>query len=243
MVISKAKDAVGTFLIGVDDAGRGPVIGPMVLAGCLITPDLEKELKELGVTDSKLLTRKKREQLVGLIKEKSIAHHAHAITPSEIDTGMGIGLNLNEVEALATGIVINNLIEQVKKECKKIKIIVDCPSTNLVSWKECLMGYVEHKDNDVELDVECSHKADLKYPIVSAASIIAKVTRDAKIEELKKKIGLDFGSGYPADPKTRKFLAKYVNDEKIKKARIFRESWSTWRKAKEGLSQRKLPDY
>jgi ribonuclease HII len=190
--------------------------------------------------DSKMLTAKKRRELEKIIKEKSIAFHTHIISPSEIDTGMGTGLNLNEVEALASGVIINNLLEKVKKQDKKVKIFIDCPSVNLDSWKKCLMGYVDNK----EADIECAHKADVKYPVVSAASIIAKVTRDAEIEKLKEKLGVDFGSGYPADPKTKKFLKiNHSNPEYKTKNRIFRETWATYRNAVKAKAQMKLPDY
>ena len=224
------------FLLGIDEAGRGPVIGPMVLAGCLITPELEKELVELGVVDSKLLTRKKRERLFKTIKEKAMHYKTHLVTPSEIDTGMGTGLNLNEVEALAAGIVINSLVKNIKDK-KNIQLIVDCPSVNTNAWKKTLQSYLNNSD----LNIVCKHKADVEHPVVSASSILAKVTRDSEIKKLKKKIGVDFGSGYPVDPKTRKFVKS--NHHKYKKEGIFRESWSTYRNAENAKSQMKLPDY
>jgi ribonuclease HII len=91
------------------------------------------------------------------------------------------------------------------------------------------MGYV--KDKKLEPKIVCEHKADFNYPVVSAASILAKVTRDAEIEKIKQQIGLDFGSGYPSDPNTVAFLQKHVLD--FKKERIFRESWSTWQTARD----------
>ena len=78
------------LIIGIDDAGRGCLIGNMVLAGCLMTPKIESELKKLGAKDSKLLTPKNREGLAKIIKEKVIDFHVFMATPVEIDTGMGI---------------------------------------------------------------------------------------------------------------------------------------------------------
>lgn len=225
------------LLLGIDDAGRGPVIGPMVLAGCLIPAEMEKEFAELGVMDSKLLTRKKRQILEKVIKEKAISHYAHLITPSEIDTGYGQGLNLNEVEALATGVIINTLIDNLKKIPEKLKIIIDCPSVNIKKWVEILKKYVKYEN----LEINASHKADFLYPVVSAASIIAKVTRDAEIEKIKKEIGIDFGSGYPADPKTKSFLKKHFND--FKKNNIFRTSWQTYQEVVKKLEQSTFADY
>lgn len=238
------------LLLGIDDAGRGPVIGPMCLAGCILDRETEQELKKEGVMDSKMLTPKKREQLVKLIKEKAISFHTELVSPSEIDTGMGIGLNLNEVEALQASIIINQLVSKLKKDktegTNELKIIIDCPSINTESWKDCLIQFLIKENKDYKnLNISCKHKADVKFPVVSAASIIAKTTRDFEIEKLKHQLGVNFGSGYPADPVTIDFLKKNINDERIKKARIFRESWSTYQNAKlnKNIKQTRLPDY
>jgi ribonuclease HII len=216
------------YLLGVDDAGRGPVIGPMLLCGTLIEADKEKYFRDIGAKDSKLLTPLQREKLAEIIKKEVKMFRTKIITPSEIDTGMGIGLNLNLVEALACGSIINEITEHLSEEEKKnTKIILDCPSINTSGWKNQLLEYVKDK----KLDIHCEHKADFNHVVVSAASIIAKVTRDGEIEKIKEQIGIDFGSGYPSDPNTKNFLREHVND--FKKERIFRESWQTWRSARD----------
>ena len=87
--------------LGIDDAGRGPVIGPMVIAGCLLDEKAEKKLKDLGVRDSKLLTHKRRVFLSEKIKELAESYEVVAIFPDEIDSKNGDGRKLNEVEAIA----------------------------------------------------------------------------------------------------------------------------------------------
>ena len=219
------------LVLGIDDAGRGPCVGPMCLAGVMIRQENEKSLKDEGVADSKLLTPKRRESLVDFIKSKSLSTFYQLITPIEIDTGFGMGLNLNEVEALAAANIINNLTQKLSQEQKEtLKIILDCPSINTSGWKKQLMRYV--KEKSLEKNIVCEHKADFHYPVVSAASIIAKTTRDAEIEKIKKLIGIDFGSGYPSDPQTIDFLKKEATNPKFKG--IFRESWSTWQNAARG---------
>lgn len=228
------------LILGIDDAGRGPVIGPMILAGCLFRKEDEAELKELGVADSKILFRKKRERMVKVIKKKAIAWATQKATPAEIDTGMGTGLNLNQVEALEAGLIINELTKGISKsERVHLRIVIDCPSSNPRGWTNQLMEYVDDKN----LNISCEHKADRDHVVVAAASIVAKVKRDDEMEKLKKLIGVDCGSGYPADPKTKDFLKKHIND--FKAERIFRESWSTFQSAKEAYKtkQAKLPDY
>jgi len=235
---SPIQENLGCLVLGIDDAGRGPVIGPMLLSGCILNKEIEEEFKELGVNDSKLLTKKKRERIVNTIKEKSIAFNSQIITPVEIDTGMGTGLNLNQVEALACGAIVNNLTKDLTKEqLSNLKIVIDCPSNNPEGWKKQLMEYVK----DHGLAISCEHKADVNHVSVAAASIISKVTRDDKIKEIHELIGIDFGSGYPNDPKTKKFLREHVND--FAEHHIFRETWATFQNAKQGLNQTKLPDY
>lgn len=231
-------EEMNQIVLGIDDAGRGPVIGPMVLSGCIISKQVEEELKELGVADSKTLTRKKREMLENLIHEKSIGWSTKMATPAEIDTGMGIGLNLNQVEAMMAAAIITELVNKLSEEQKNnLRIVIDCPSNNTEGWKAQLLGYLEKK----KLNISCEHKADRDHISVGAGSILSKVTRDKEVDKLKEKIGIDFGSGYPSDPKTKAFLEKHVHD--FKEERIFRESWATFQNAKEGKKQAKLPDY
>ena len=85
--------------LGIDDAGRGPVMGPMILAACLLTLESERELRKLGVKDSKIITQKRREFLETKIKEKAETYEIAIIYPNEIDSTNAQGLKLNELEA------------------------------------------------------------------------------------------------------------------------------------------------
>ena len=187
--------------------------------------DLDK-LKELNVKDSKLLTRSQREsiykKLISFVKYKTII-----TKPKEIDDVLeSEDLNLNWFEAIKIAEIINEL--------KPDKVYIDCPSTNIPAYK----NYIE-KLLTVKTEIILSHKADLKYPVVGAASIIAKVIRDNEIEKIKKKIGIDFNSGYPSDVITQKFLKKYWK----KYPEIFRKSWATYRNVANLSKQRKLGDF
>ena len=148
---------------------------------------------------------------------------------------MGKGLNLNQVEAMAAAGIINDLTKDLSITQKSgLKIIIDCPSINTEGWKRQLMNYVREKE--LEPKIICEHKADFNYPVVSAASILAKVTRDTEIEKIKLELGEDFGSGYPNDPKTKLFLERNIRNPKLKG--IFRESWATFQNAKAKLYDR-----
>jgi len=219
------------LILGLDDAGRGPVIGNMVLAGVLITRKQEKFLKENNVKDSKLLSHHERIRLSKLINENSIGSYITESTPKEIDTSITTGTNLNTLEAKKMAEAINSLNN--KKD--KIRVVIDCPSVNLIAWRSTLLNFIEHPQN---LLVKCEHKADLNYTAVSAASILAKVRREEGIKDLKKKIKVDFGSGYPADPVTIKFLKE--RGLKYRKHGIIRETWQTWKNLYGENNQKKL---
>lgn len=218
------------LILGIDDAGRGPVIGPMVLAGCIISEELEKELRILGVKDSKQLTPRRREFLAKEIKSKAKAYKVILISPQTIDKSKEKGLKLNELEARACAKIINFL----NKESEKIKVIVDCPSTSISKWADYLKLHIENLSN---LEIFCEHKADRNHIAVSAASILAKSAREREVEKLKQAHG-DIGSGYPSDPKTKEFLALNKNNSKTKG--LFRETWSTWKNASKDSFQKKL---
>jgi len=192
-------EAAEMLMAGLDDAGRGAAIGPLAVAGVLIDEERYPKLLELRVKDSKLLTPEKRRELEVKIKKITLKHQVLLIAPAKVDyfvsrkpeTG-----GLNRLEAYAMAEIIDLLRPDVA--------YVDASDISTERFKRYIAEKVGSK---VKLVVE--HKADSKYPIVSAASILAKVARDAAIEDLKRKYG-DLGSGYMADPKTVRFLREYL---------------------------------
>jgi ribonuclease HII len=219
------------FELGIDDAGRGPVIGPMVLAGCLIDDKAATKFKKLGVRDSKQLTSKRREFLAEKIKEEAEAFEVVLTDAEEINKKQDSGTNLNGIEALKAAKIINKL----NKGDNKIRVILDCPSTSLVKWRDVLMTKIKNLSN---LEIVCEHKADKNHVSVSAASILAKSAREKEMDKIKKKYGQEVGSGYTSDPNTSKFLTN--NGNKHKDSGIFRKNWSTWKKAQAKSEQKKL---
>jgi ribonuclease HII len=203
-----------TKLLGIDDAGRGPVIGPMVLAGVIVSPKEEQIIKNMGAKDSKLLTPNRRKQIKEQIKSR-YQYKIETSSPKEIDDST----NLNYLEAIKTANIINYFSHQVKD---KIKVIVDCPSVNIQNWSNDVRQLLEKSE---QIDLQCEHKADANHPVVSAASILAKEKREDEIKKLKQDFQIDFGSGYPADPKTKKFIVENFDDRKYYS--IIRFSWNT----------------
>lgn len=214
------------IVCGVEEAGRGPVIGPMVMAGVIIDEKDEHKLVDLGVKDSKLLSPARRRAMYPEILKLVKAYKIIILSPREIDECLASeDINLNWLEALTSVKIIDSL--------KPDKAILDCPSNNVQAYKEYVLTRLEKP-----IEIISEHKADLKYPVVSAASILAKVTRDAEIEKIQEKIGQDIGSGYPADPKTKAFLQ--ANYDKYD---IFRKSWASYKRLIEGKKQSNLGDF
>ncbi len=216
-----------TKLIGIDDAGRGPVIGPMILAGVLIEENEEITIKEWGAKDSKMLTPKKRREIKEKILKK-FKSHIEISTPKEIDESS----NLNYLEAIKTAKIINKLTEELDE---KVNVIIDCPSVNIASWSNDVQKLIKKPEI---VNLSCEHKADEVHPVVSAASILAKEKREDEVYRLKQEIGKDFGSGYPADPKTKEFIKDNFQDEKYK--HIIRFSWNTVKRLVKEKEQKSL---
>jgi len=224
------------LVLGIDDAGRGPLIGPMILAGVLIEKKNEPILRKFGVADSKLLEHKKRIELSKAIKESALSFHIVQSEPEQIDNAISSGINLNTLEAMKTAEIINN-INDGKYKKQSITVIIDCPSININAWRSKLLEFIKHIDN---LDVVCEHKADYNHPVVSAASILAKVKREEEVLKIKERFG-EIGSGYPSDPLTKDFLKK--KGRELENSGIFRKSRQTWKSIFPGKSQTTLEGF
>ena len=157
-------------ILGIDEAGRGSVLGPMVIAGVVIPEKMEKVLSRMGVKDSKKLTPNRRTILSRKLK-KMFEYDMIVISAREIDEMRAEGINLNEIE--------KNAMEELILRLKPQKAIVDAVDVKAERFQENLR-------NDTGFDVIAEHKADDKFIQVGAASIIAKAERDAQIEEINK---------------------------------------------------------
>lgn len=216
---------------GVDDAGRGPIIGPLVIAGVLVEERDLPTLKSLGVKDSKLLSPRRREQLAVEIKKIALKWHVVKLAPAEIDDVVENGKKLhklNRMEAHAMAEVIVALKPEVA--------FVDASDVLEERFGEHIAEKLPFK-----IKIVSEHKADRKYVVVSAASIIAKVERDKAVAEIAEKYG-DIGSGYVTDPKTVEFLEKWV--KKYDSYPDFvRKSWKPAKKMREDAKARQAKLY
>ena len=183
------------LVAGVDDAGRGCVIGPLIIAGVLMKEENIKKLVQLGVKDSKRLSPRKRETLAVEIKRIALKYSLVKLSPKDIDEVVQTGRKLHKLNRLEAQ-AMAKIVELLKPDIA----YVDASDVLEERFRQHILELLSSK-----VKIVSEHKADRKYPIVSAASIIAKVKRDGEIAELKEKYG-DFGCGYPTDSKTISFL-------------------------------------
>lgn len=218
-------------IVGIDEAGRGAVLGPLVVCGLLIDEKDEIKLKKLGVKDSKQLTPKKREELAPKIEEIGINIVIIRVPSAKIDANRKRGINLNQIEAIKMAEIINLL--------EPDKAIVDAPSYNTNKFRDYLFSKIVNK----KMKLVSENYADETYPVVSAASIIAKVNRDEAIDELKQKVGEDFGVGYPHDPRTIGFIKRLAEEKHGMLPDYIRHTWDTVERIKNEYNQLRILNF
>jgi ribonuclease HII len=206
--VGRAKKLV----MGVDEAGRGPVIGPLVVCGAHMDQRSLAQIDSMGLKDSKKLSPKKRESFAGELKE-ILQFELVVLTPEAIDARVGSEDNLNVLEV--------NCFADAIRAVKPGTAYVDACDVNAERF-----GFNIRRSLDFDLEIVSCHEADNKYPIVMAASILAKVHRDALVAEISEAMGEDVGSGYPNDPVTVEFLKSYYRKNK-KLPDCCRRSWKT----------------
>lgn len=200
----------GVVLAGVDEAGKGPVVGSMFIAGFATDAAGVEALKRLGVKDSKLLTPKRREELAGKIETLGKIAVVE-LTASRID----------ELRKRTTvNLILVDAYGEVLQALRPAKAWLDAPDVFPERFAE-RVGAACGLAPPPEIVAE--HGADATYPIVSAASILAKVRRDRSIRALEARLGFPIGSGYPSDPATVAALPRLLREAPAE----VRHSWET----------------
>jgi len=213
--------------LGIDEAGRGPVLGPMVYSLFVCKSDDASKLTELKVADSKTLTEETRENIFAkLSNDLSFGYLIDVISPERISTSMlsRVKISLNEISH-------NSAIAMIRF-CLEAGLVIDHVFIDTVGLPEKYELKLKGIFPSVEITV--SKKADSLFPVVSAASICAKVARDRAIKgwAFKENISLPekgTGSGYPGDPMTKSFL-RFCLDPVFGYPSMVRFSWETAKK-------------
>jgi len=211
-------------IAGIDEAGKGPVVGPMVVAGVMIPEKRAAFLGQLRHRDSKTLSPRRREFLAEEIK-KVAKYHILEVSAGQIDA-LRERMTMNEVMVVSYA--------KVLKELKPDRVFVDAADVDPRRFAQNV-----REKYGAPIDIISEHNADVKYPIVSAASILAKVRRDAAIRALEKQIGREIGSGYPSDSRTVHFLEKWIKEHGSLPSFV-RHSWKTAQTALKKHGQSRL---
>ena len=194
-------------ICGIDDAGRGSMLGPLVIAGISLEKKNLRKLTSLGVKDSKKLSSKSRGILYKKIIEIVDDYYVVKIPPRSIDASVKKHL-LNNLEAMYMAKVVSKLDADTS-------YVDSCDVKPLRFGKKISQLSNGHK-------IKSYHHADSRFVVVSAASILAKVSRDKSIERLRKIHNL--GSGYPSDTITVKFVTKFYKKNHVMPVFV-RKSW------------------
>lgn len=218
------------MICGADEAGRGPCFGPLVVAGILIEND--SELIRIGVADSKQLTPRRRNQLSPMI-QKLASKYELIVMPAEDIDDLRKTMTLNELEVFAYSKIIEKLRPDV--------CYVDAVDVKEERFGRDILAHLSYKPKIIS-----EHKADEKYPVVGAASILAKVTRDEHVrriaQELEPQLDIPLGSGYPSDPLTKKFLQTWVEQFGSLPPHV-RQSWETCQQLIKNRNTKRLDDF
>ncbi len=198
-------------IAGVDEAGKGPVIGSMIVAGVMVQEDMLPVLEGMGVRDSKAISPKKREFLASKIKEVGVCYT--------------LELSASEIDALRKKTTMNEIVVEshvrVLKQLKPDEAFLDAADVDADRFAKKVQAWYGKN-----IKITSEHNADVTYPLVSAASIIAKVRRDETVQELERLLGKSIGSGYPSDIRTIHFLDDWVKEHDSLPSFV-RHSWKT----------------
>ena len=213
------------MIVGVDEAGRGPVIGPLVVAGVAVESDVP--LRQMNCRDSKKLSPEKREALAPEIEK--VSQFEVVVIPAEQIDVMRAEMSLNDFEA--------KLFAEVIAKLRPETAYVDAADVDEIEFKRSV-----RRELAFDVEIVSQHNADELFPVVSAASILAKVCRDREMRSIEESIGMTIGSGYPSDPDTIGLLEKWIR-EKGSLPPHTRASWDTARRLLAESKNRKLDDF
>lgn len=205
------------LIMGADEAGKGPVVGSMFVAGLVIDEERLFDLATFGVRDSKQLIPAKREILAKKIRQVATDHYILEVPPKIIDE-LRLVMTMNDIMVRS--------FSQVVAKLHADRAILDAADVNAARFAARVK-----KASETDMELIAEHKADERHRVVSAASILAKVRRDASIRELEARLGCKIGSGYPHDRDTLDFLNSWVK-ENHELPPCARHSWATAQRIK-----------
>lgn len=233
--LSPRRPGVDVY-VGVDEAGKGPVLGPMVAAAIRAAP----ERLPVDVDDSKRVAPERRAEIAAELRERDdVAVAVAVVEPTEIDAP----------ETDMNTLTVRGQARAVRRAAASgDRVVADAGDTSESRFARRLTAFVadsEHGDDfGTDVDVAAAHGADAADPLVGAASVVAKVARDARVAAIEARHPAydGIGSGYPSDPATREFLRAYVADHGDVPP-CARRSWATCADVLAAAEQSALDDF
>ncbi|MEM0128711.1 MAG: ribonuclease HII [Thermoplasmata archaeon] len=198
-------------VLGLDEAGRGAWLGPLVVGAFLVRSEQIDRLRSIGVRDSKRLAPVARERLYRALGEIG-TYRAMAIPPATVDRRVAHG-ELNRLEAESFAALIRSLrADEIRLDA------CDVDPARFGRSVGALAG--------TTIPIRSAHRMDATDPVVGAASIVAKVERDRAVARAAASLGLPIGSGYPSDPRTRRFVEEAHRRAPSRLHGLWRRSWA-----------------
>lgn len=187
--------------VGIDEAGRGCVLGPLVVACVAATESDRRWFARSHVRDSKIVPGPERDRLAALIRERCWVQVSIA-EPPEIDRAVA------DRSRTLNGLELEQMAELLKRfqtdhPTQEVRVLIDAPSINAEGFRIKLAHASEWKEPTT---LFARHRADVTDRTVAAASLVAKAERERLLAIIKQELGIDFGCGYPHDEATRAFL-------------------------------------
>ena len=232
-----------THLVGVDEAGRGPVIGPLVVAAVAVPLDGgEDRLREMGVRDSKKLGATRREELAKIIGGDYV--HTIIEVPADDIDALRATATLNVIEGRIFASAVLGVLAQLGDEAR-VTAYLDAADSSEATFERYFRGSLKGSPGaEAVIGVVSRHEADDIFPAVSAASVLAKSRREEAVARIAKELGEDYGSGYPSDKVTIGFLEKWIMEKGVLPPHT-RTSWKTAQRLldRHGSQARRLDDF
>ncbi len=220
------------LVCGIDEAGRGALIGPLVIAGVCVEKKMERKLKVLGVKDSKKLSPKKREGLYNHIADMAKEVVILKVPACKIDSYRSQRINLDRIEAMKMADIIRMATADT--------FYIDSLTANPPKFKKKIIEHLPVENRNEKLVVK--NYMDESITVVGAASIIAKVERDKDIQEIQKEVDVDIGVGYSHDKRTVNFVDSLIKSGKELPDYV-RKSWVTTQLLQEKSLQSRIKDF
>ncbi len=232
-----------THLVGVDEAGRGPVIGSLVVAAVAVPVEGgEAWLRELEVRDSKKLAAAKRDRLAGIIAGRTV-HQVIEVPAEDIDA-LRATASLNVIEARLFASAVLAVVQKLD-DGSRVTAYLDAADTSETTFERYFRGSMGASPGaEAVVGVVSRHEADDAFPVVSAASVLAKARREEVVARIREELGEDIGSGYPSDRRTVAFLENWIMEKGVLPPHT-RASWKTAQRLMDRHSSevRRLDDF